>query len=554
VSEAGDDAEVIVVGSGPTGVVVARRLAAAGVDVLCLEQGDYPDESVVVGGRRDWELAGRGPANASPNVRRAPADYAIEEDDSEMKVLTWNGVGGGSVMWAAQWERFLPSDFAVRSLDGVADDWPLSFKELAPFYDRLDREFGVAARVGDPAFPPGGDPAHPALPIMPVGERVARAHNELGWHWWPGPVAIGAACRLLGVCAYGCPHGQKVSVDATHWPAALAAGARLRTGARVRRILTERDVRAGRGVRSDGGPGGVGGPGGASARPRPNRASGVEWVDAEGREHVSRAAAVVLAANGIGTARLLLASTGPDHPDGLGNGSGLVGRNLMLHPHTRVVGLFDEDLGTNQGHWGQLLHCLEFAETDPARGFPRGAKWNLGPGSGSVTAALHPWPGEPRWGKAPAEHAKAWLGRSAVWGITADDLPSAVNRVELDPERTDAAGLPLPVLHYKIPAEARAILDFNRARATESFEAAGATRVLDFELMPGFGWHQLGTARMGADSSTSVVDEWSRLHEVPNVIVADASVFVTGSSLNPTATACALALRATERLLADRAR
>jgi choline dehydrogenase-like flavoprotein len=534
-----DDAEVIVVGAGPTGVVVARRLAEAGVDVLCLEQGDYPDASVVVGGRRDWELAGRGPANASPNVRRAPADYEVLEDDSEMKVLTWNGVGGGSVQWAAQWERFLPSDFAVRSLDGVADDWPVTYKELAPFYDRLDRAFGVAARRGDPMFPPGGDPAHPALPIMPVGERVARAHNELGWHWWPGPVAIGDRCKLLGVCAFGCPHGQKASVDTTYWPGTLSAGARLRTGARVRRVLL-------------GSPGRGGGDG--SIRGGRSRASGVEWVDREGREHRSRAAAVVLAANAIGTARLLLASAGEGHRDGLGNGSGLVGRNLMLHPHTRVIGLFDEDLSANQGHWGQLLHCLEFAETDPARGFPRGAKWNLGPGSGSVTAALHPWPGEPRWGKAPAEHARAWLGRSAVWGITADDLPTESNRVELDPDRTDSAGLPLPVLHYKIPTEARAILAFNRARATESFEAAGATRVLDFELMPGFGWHQLGTTRMGTDPTTSVTDRWSRLHEVPNVVVADAGVFVTGSSLNPTATACALALRATERLIQDRAR
>jgi choline dehydrogenase-like flavoprotein len=110
------------------------------------------------------------------------------------------------------------------------------------------------------------------------------------------------------------------------------------------------------------------------------------------------------------------------------------------------------------------------------------------------------------------------------------------------------------VLRYRIPAEARAILDFNRARAQESFAAAGAYRTLDFELMPGFGWHQLGTARMGTDPATSVVDSWSRLHESPNVIVADASVFVTGSSLNPTATACALALRATEHLLATRGR
>jgi choline dehydrogenase-like flavoprotein len=511
--------DVVIVGAGPCGAVAALRFAQAGLSVVCLEQGDWPDAGV----RPTWgdaEVAARGSASWSPEVRRARGDFPIAQEGSDVGVLAWNGVGGGTVQWGAQWERFVPSDFRVRTLDGVADDWPLTYAELEPYYDRLDRAFGLAAQPGDPAFPaPGGDPAYPPLPLMGAGERIARAHNALGWHWWPGP-------NVLGPDALPYRRGTRASADRTHWPAALAAGVELITGARVARVLAD-------------------GRGGA-------RATGVAWIDREGREHETRAPLVVLAAGAIGTARLLLLSDGPGHPDGLGNGSGLVGRRLMLHPFTRVAGLFDEDLGDPMPGWGQLVHCLEFTETDATRGFVRGAKWNLTGGFGPAIAATFPWPGEPRWGAAIAEHTRAWYRRSAVWGITADDLPDPANRVVLDAAAPDADGVPGVRVTYRTPPDAQRILAHSVERATESLEAAGATRVLAHPQLRDFGWHQLGTARMGDDGATSVVDRDSRLHEVPNVLVADASVFVTGSSLNPTATACALALRAVERVLETR--
>lgn len=163
--------------------------------MVCLEQGGWPGPLVAATDSR-WELAGRGPAHFSPNRRRGPGDHPIDDRDSDLDVLTWNGVGGGTVLWGAQWERYLPSDFRVRSFDGVAEDWPIGWDDLAPYYERLDRDFGAAAEPGDPAFPVNGAAPYRALPIMELGRRVAAAHNRLGWHWWPGPNVVGPPDRM----------------------------------------------------------------------------------------------------------------------------------------------------------------------------------------------------------------------------------------------------------------------------------------------------------------------------------------------------------------------
>ena len=142
----------------------------------------------------------------------------------------------------------LPSDFRVRSLDGVADDWPITYDELLPYYERTDRHFGVSGLGGRPGLSAGGeDPPLPPLPIGAGGLKVARAHTRLGWHWWPEPNSILSApydgrrpCVQRGTCQQGCNEGAKASTDLTHWPKAIALGARLVTGARVRRIETER--------------------------------------------------------------------------------------------------------------------------------------------------------------------------------------------------------------------------------------------------------------------------------------------------------------------------
>jgi choline dehydrogenase-like flavoprotein len=523
--------DALIIGAGLSGAVVGRRLAEAGVDVLCLEQGGRPDPAAYRGEHDDWELTSFGPWHPNPNVRRAQADYPIDDSSSDIKPMMFNGVGGSTILYGAQWMRFMPSDFRTRSSDGVGDDWPISYEELAPFYDRIDVDFGVSGLNGDPAMPPQPDYPLPALPISPVGRKLMQGHAALGWHCWPGSNAIASRrygalepCVQLGVCGSGCPAGAKASVDITHWPIAEASGARLITEARVSRITHD----------------------------AAGHANGAIFKGRDGVERRVSARIVVLAANAIGTPRILFSSRSPLFPNGLANGSGLVGKRLMLHPFSRAVGFFDEPMESWQGHWGQTVYSLEFARTRPDLGFVRGAKWNLGPSGGPLGAALFPWPGEPLWGEAMHRHVDAWLGRTAVWGVICEDLPEEANRVDLHEEACDADGNPVPRLHYRMSDNSRAMMAFNLERAKESLAASGANRTLSVELMPDYGWHPLGTCRMGTDPANSVTDPFGAAHDVPRLYIVDGSLMVTGSCANPAATIAALALRTAEYLLRTR--
>ncbi len=232
----GERFDVCVVGAGPSGAVTAARLAQSGFRVAVLEQGDWPDYSKARAAHPDFEI-NTGPQWAwDPNVRGLDCDYPINVDDSDIDVLLYNAVGGGSVIYAAQWHRNLPSDFCVRTLDGVADDWPFGYDALVPFYERVEKVFGISGLGGDPAFPPGEGPPLPPSPLGRIGRRVAAAHNELGWHWWPGPNAIATrdygplkACVQRAACLWTCADGAKSSVDLTYWPSATAAGVHLVT-------------------------------------------------------------------------------------------------------------------------------------------------------------------------------------------------------------------------------------------------------------------------------------------------------------------------------------
>ena len=168
-----------------------------------------------------------------------------------MVLGNFNGVGGGTVLYSAVWPRLLPSDFRTRTEHGIADDWPLSYAELAPHYEETDRQFGVSGLGGNPVYPAGIDPPLPPLPIGRTGLALARAHARLGWHWWPEYNAILSAehdgrhaCVQRGSCGSGCNEGAKGSTDVTHWPRAIRAGAHLVTGARVRRIEVDGRGRA----------------------------------------------------------------------------------------------------------------------------------------------------------------------------------------------------------------------------------------------------------------------------------------------------------------------
>jgi choline dehydrogenase-like flavoprotein len=526
-------ADVLIVGAGAAGGVVGRRLAEAGMDVVCLEQGDWPDRAGYPGPKPDWELQAMKQWSPDPNVRRRPADYPIDVSASDIAPLMYSGVGGSTVLYAGDWPRMTPSDFRVRSFDGVADDWPLSYEELEPCYDRIARQVGVAGFAGDPAYPAGADLPLPPLPLGRGVIDVVRAHDRLGWHWWPAPCAILSApregrhaCAQWGSCMQGCPEGAKWSSDVGAWPQAIALGARLVTGARATRLLLGPD----------------------------RLVTGAEYVDAEGRTERAEADVVVLAANAIGSARLLLLSAGGAFPDGLANTSGLVGRRLMMHPFAVATGVFAEPLETWRGNVGSRIHSLQFYESDDRRGFVRGAKWSLAPSTGGpMNAAMPTRAGAAVWG--PGHHARVRerFGHCLSWGIFGEDLPDEDNRVALDPVLADASGVPAPRVTYRASDNSRRLLDFHVARARESLLEAGARSVDSLTLMRSAGWHLLGTARMGTDPATSVVDPWGRAHDVGNLYVVDGSVFVTAGGVNPTNTICALALRFADRLVDRRA-
>src|SRR3954452_16933537 len=363
-----EPADVLIIGAGASGGVVALRLAESGFKVVCREQGEWLDRADYPGDKLDWELKARKDWATSPNIRGLERDYPIVEDDTPVSPLMYNAVGGSTIIFAGAWPRALPSDFRVRSLDGIADDWPIDYFELLPYFYRTDRDFGISGLPGDPAYPPDTeDSPMPPLPIGSAGMKVARGHTKLGWHWWPEFNSINSVaydgrrpCGQRSTCQSGCNEGAKASTDLTHWPKAIARGARLVTGARVRRIETN----------------------------AAGLATGATWLDGDGAEHFEPAKVVVVAGNAIGTPRLLLLSDGPRHPDGLASSSGLVGKRLMNHPFANVAGLFEERLMRWQCQFGELIESLEFYETDEMRGFVRGARWGLAPTGGPINTAL----------------------------------------------------------------------------------------------------------------------------------------------------------------------
>jgi choline dehydrogenase-like flavoprotein len=512
--------DVLIIGSGASGAAVAWSLAETRMKILCLEQGDWMKQSDFPSNGRDWEARRYGDFDISPNRRGRDTDYPINEEYSAMKIANFNGVGGGTVMYTAHFPRMHPSDFRVRSLDGVADDWPVDYATLEPFFAENDRMMGVSGLAGDPGVPPR-QPPMPPLPLGRTGERYARAMNKLGWHWWPSDSTIAtteydgrAPCINLGHCTPGCAQGAKASTDITYWPHAIRGGVELRPRCRVREITVNEH----------------------------GMASGAIYYDPDGVERFQPAEVVIVACNGIGTPRLLLNSKSGRFPGGLANSSGLVGKNLMLHPWPQVGGYVDEPVDGDHAPMINLW-SKEFYETDPSRDFVRGYTLQFARAGGVVSEAVDSEArGTLPWGSGHHRAFRRLFHKRLRIGIACEDLPEEHNRVTIDPVLKDSHGIPAPRIDYAISENTRRMMEHGIARASEILTAAGATNLFTSRTVLNTPGHLLGTARMGNDPERSVVNAWGRSHDVRNLFIVDGSIWVTSGGVNPTSTIQALAL------------
>jgi choline dehydrogenase-like flavoprotein len=513
--------DILIIGAGASGAAAAWSLSESNVRIMCLEQGDFMDPLNYPSTKLNWEVLRQHEFSFSPNIRKLAVDYPINDKDSPIAIANFNGVGGSTILYSGHFPRFHPSDFKVKTHDGVAYDWPVSYTQLEPFFKLNDRMMGVSGLSGDPAYPPI-DGMLPPVPLGKIGETIAKGFNKLGWHWWPAYSAIitrnyegREKCINLGPCNTGCPHGAKSSVDITYWPHALRNGVILKTRCRVREITVDAK----------------------------GSATGAIYYDQNGTEVFQRARIVILAANGIGTPRLLLNSRSDLFPNGLANRSGMVGKNLMLHPLGYVEGLFHENLESHIGPQGCCLSSMEFYETDASRDFVCGYTMQILRGAGPLETALA---GVSRreipWGAGHHDAFAARFGHAIGLAVIVEDLPEPDNCVTLDPDLVDGHGIPAPKIKYRLSENSKRMLTHGLDMGKKVMTSAGSWKNMAVGPVRNTGWHLMGTTRMGKDPKISVVNEIGACHDVNNLFIVDSSIFVTSGAVNPVSTMQALSL------------
>lgn len=527
--------DFVIVGSGSAGGILARELSVAGFDVVVLEQGRYRttdefnhDELAIL---FNHEYVG-GPHGGDPQTfRRHETDIARAPDFPAAYYARM--VGGSSVHYSANFWRLRPVDFQERSLVGAiggADlaDWPIGYEELEPWYTKVDWEIGVSGAPGPFDAPRSRPFPLPPLPVKSSGVLLEKGARKLGLHPQVAPVAIlsqpfngRAPCIHCGFCmGFGCETGAKSSTLVTMIPQAEATGrCEIRPRSTVHRLETGAD----------------------------GRVNEVRYYDAEGREQAQRVKAVIVAGNGAETPRLLLMSASAQFPDGLANGSGYVGRNLMFNAHSMTHAWFDEPLHDYKSvQCSRMVH--DFYECDPKRGFYGGGAIDARPflnASPMLFALLGMPPDVPRWGAGYKQALARNFTRNMVLASSATSLPMASNNITLDPELKDRFGRPALRVTYHDHPDDLAMVTFLQDRSVEILEAADAAKVWRQPVVPeSVGAHLLGTCRMGEDPQRSVVDRYHRSHEVPNLFICDGSSMVTSGRGQPTMTIMALAFRA----------
>lgn len=533
------EVDFVIVGCGTAGGILAKQLSTRGFSVVVLEQGPYL-RAADFGHDELSTFMTDTPLTGSP--QDFPQTFRTTEDEEPRPGGGFAGgvfyarmVGGSSAHFTGNMWRFRPIDFHERSLFGAVPganlaDWPVTYEELEPYYTQAEWEMGISGAPGPNDPPRSRGYPMPPLPIKSSGVLLERGARAAGFTSQPAPMAILSrayrdrpACQHCGFClAFPCEYNAKSSTLVAMVPLAEATGrCEIRPHSTVFRVELD-----------DAG-----------------RAKQVVYYDAEGVEHAQAARAVILSANGAETSRLLLMSESSRFPDGLANSSGYVGKHLMFNAISACHALFDEPL--NEFKSVQVTRIvMDFYDSDPARGFYGGggidARWLHFP----IMFGLGGLPSDaPSWGPEYARMLSEYFNRTMDINGHCTSLPLERNNITLDPTVKDKWGLPAIRTTYLDHPDDMAMKTFLQDRGMEILEGAGARRAWRDPVVPEtLGAHLLGTARMGKDPATSVVDEHHRTHDVPNLFLCDGSSFVTSGRGQPTLTIMALAFRAGEHI------
>ncbi len=503
-----DEVDLLIVGAGAGGSVLAQRLARHGWRVVILEAGPFwhPDE--------DWVSDEAGSHQLYWTQKRIIGG----SDPIEMgKNNSGRGVGGSMVHYAGYTPRFHPSDFRIQSEDGVGADWPISYRELRPHYEEIERELPVAGQNW-----PWGDPhAYPFSPhpVSGAAQTIWQGARKLDIEMRVGPVGIVNGtfgnrphCIYRGYCLQGCKVNAKASPYVTHLPDALAHGVEVRAGCMA--LQVELDERG--------------------------RATGVVYQqESSGERRRQRARVVAVACYSIETPRLLLNSRSGRFPDGLCNEFDQVGRYVMVQGAAQTAGRFPTEQRMYKAPPPEVS-SEQFYETDERRGFARGFSIQ------TVSPLPIGWSehvlADGHWGRALREYMRDYNHWATV-GVLNELLPHPDNRVTLAEEK-DQYGMPVARFDHSLSENDRRNMAYSTGVITDILKAAGAQDVLTIHRYA----HLIGGARMGTDPEHSVVDKNQRTWAVPNLYLADGSVCPTQGSANPALTIMALASRLADHL------
>jgi choline dehydrogenase-like flavoprotein len=507
---ANEKVDVVIAGGGASGILLAAKLAQAGKKVVILEMGpplalDDLTSSMIWSRRLKWggvPVISEGKNPVSHNFQAG-----------------W-GLGGAAMHQFANWPRLHPEDFRVKSQYGRGLDWPISYDDLRPYYDRIQKEVGLSGDAKAEVWRPAGDPyPMPPMKWFRQAELLAEGFKKIGMRTAPMPVAINSvpyngrpACLYDGWCEAGCPTGALVNPQVTYLPVAKKAGVEIRTDSYVTRVLTNA---------------------------KGDRATGVEYFDKQKQRQVQLSDVVVLSAFSASNPRILLNSASDKHPNGLANSSGMVGKYVMAHITFSAFALFDEDVKNHMGMSSAFGMSQDGYVKDSHPGFGS-YTWTIGVAMKPNDVLGFANSRVPLFGNALHDFMKKAARGLARIGSQCEELPSADNRIVLA-DKKDEYGFPLARVQHSLDENSMRIFEHMKEEGGRIVKATSATETWTAPA-PGLA-HFLGGTVMGKSAKDSVTDGYGRTHDVGNLFITGGGLFPTIGGVHPTFTLHALTLR-----------